>query len=56
MANFKALKLDIDRQKSHTRNPHAVTSYPQFCMSLATITWIYAVCLKENPKGIDSAC
>jgi len=49
-SGYKEIKQDIGSTKSQTRNADAVTNHLNFCMMAATVTWIYADRIKNDPE------
>jgi len=48
-AGFREIKQEIGSAETQTRNPDAVTNHLNFCMTAATITWIYGTHLDKAP-------
>lgn len=48
-SGFKELKQDIGSQKTQARTEEAVTNHLNFCMMAVSITWLYALRLKQAP-------
>jgi hypothetical protein len=48
-AAFKELKRDIGSTETQTRHPDAVSNHLHFCMTAASVAWIYANRMEKTP-------